>query len=115
MAETRRLVPLRWRVIVRDLGNVTKVKRVIIPDGVDRDLEARYGEIVAIGPECFTGKFSCSQQLAVGSLIIYGQLAAVTMPLRWEHQNLTVVLDEDVLAAVTGDLADEIRKELVHV
>jgi len=108
----RTLVPLRWHIIVRDLGNVKKIKNVIVPDQVYRDYEARYGEIVAIGPECFTGKFSCLRELVVGDLVAYGQLAKATVPIRWEHENLSVVLDEDVLAGITGEVADQIRDEL---
>ena len=105
MDETRKLEPMRWHLIVRDLGSVKKISRIIIPNGVNRDIEARYGEVMAVGDQCF-------EEVQVGRLIAYGQHAGATVPIRWDKQDLTVVLDEDVLAIITGDLVDEIRKEL---
>lgn len=106
------LIPTRWHVIVKDLGNVKKIRRVIVPDGVDHELEAHFGEVVAVGDECFTGNFSCFQPIATGNLIAYGYLARATLPFEWEHEKLTVILDEDVLALITGDAEQQIRKEL---
>ena len=110
--DKRELIPTRWHVIVKDLGNVKKIKRVIIPDGVDRELEAHFGEVVAIGAECFTGKASCFKAITKGSLIAYGQLATSKLPFEWEHEKLNVVLDEDVLALIVGEIETQIREEL---
>ena len=107
-----KLIPTRWHVIVKDMGSVRRIRHVILPDGVDRELDARFGEVVAIGAECFTGNFSCFEPIVAGSLIAYGQLAGIAMPFYWEKEKHTVILDEDVLALITGDEEITVREEL---
>jgi len=107
-----KLIPTRWHVIVKDLGNVRRIRRVILPDGTNREFDARFGEVVAVGAECFTGNYSCFKPITAGSLIAYGQKAGARMPFTWEHEQLTAILDEDVLALIVDDVEREVREEL---
>lgn len=108
----RKLVPLPFKVIVKDLGAVTKIGNVILPQQADREYEAHFGEVTAIGEKCFTESFQCFSDIAVGSLIAYGYHATARVSFKWEHERLSVVMDEDVLAHIIGETAAKIRKEL---
>lgn len=106
------LVPMPFKVIVKDLGAVTKIGRIILPQKLDREYEAHFGEVIAVGEKCFTDSFQCFSDITVGSLIAYGYHAPARLSFSWKHENLSVVMDEDVLAHITGETANAIRKEL---
>jgi len=107
------LVPMPFKIIVKDLGAVTKIGHIILPQKLDREFEAHFGEVIAIGEGCFTESFRCFADITVGSLIAYGYRAPAKLSFSWQHEKLSVVMDEDVLALITGDVEIEIRKKLI--
>lgn len=105
------ITPCGWRIVIKpeEVEKVSKGGIILFAPSqeVKEALAQIYGQVVAIGPECF--KTSSAPWCKPGDRVIFGKYAGLIFP-GADGQKYRVVNDTDIVAIVPNFTSDQAKE-----